>query len=186
MSKAELRKKLRGIRHSFSQSDSQSTSKEICNKIKELSWFVDAKTVALFVPIRDEIDLRYLFEEGNKRLVLPLVRSKQTLSFHLVDDLSSLKKGSYDILEPQPEVHPLVATEDIDLFLVPGLGFSKTGERIGYGGGYYDRILSQKREDAPSLGVGFDFQIVETGFSEEHDISLNGVLTEKRVLFIID
>jgi len=185
VSKAELRKKMLGLRRSIPLNDRQQYSQDICNKIKELDWFSLAKTVALFVPIRGEVDLTPLFDETTKQFVLPLVQDKERLSFHLVSDLSTLTKGSFDILEPDPKCHPIVAPEDIDLFLAPGLGFSKIGERIGYGGGYYDRILAKKREDAHSLGVGFDVQIVQPGFSEEYDIALDGVLTEKRMLFII-
>ena len=185
VSKAELRKKMLGLRRSIPLNDRQRYSRDICNKIRGLDWFSLAKTVALFVPIRGEVDLTPLFDETTKQLVLPLVQDKERLSFHLVSDLSTLTKGSFNILEPDPERHPIVAPEDIDLFLAPGLGFSKTGERIGYGGGYYDRILAKKREDAHSLGVGFDVQIVQPGFSEEYDITLDGVLTEKRMLFII-
>ena len=174
------------VRHSLSSDDAQKKSQNICSKINELPWFTEAKTVALFVPIRGEIDLQILFQNSDKQLLLPLVQNRTTLSFHRVKELSSLQKGSFNILEPQPTQHPIVPIEDIDLFLVPGLAFSKTGERVGYGGGYYDRILSQKKEGAHSLGVGFDCQIVQPGFSEKHDISLDAVLTEKRMLFIIN
>ncbi|MCK5808914.1 5-formyltetrahydrofolate cyclo-ligase [bacterium] len=173
------------LRNSLSESDKKQNSQEICNKIESLDWFSDAKTVALFVPIRGEVDLTILFKKSEKRLVLPLVKNKTELSFHSVETVESLTKGSYGILEPNPEIHQEVNPDEIDLFLVPGLGFSKIGERIGYGGGYYDRILAKKQTDAHSLGVGFDIQIVQPGFSEEYDVALDGILTEKRMLFII-
>ena len=103
------------------------------------------------------------------------------LRFH-VSTPSALTPGSHRILEPSPEA-PEAQLGDIELFIVPGLGFTPFGDRLGYGGGYYDRTLAAARAARPdrpmqAVGVGFSVQLQETLPVEAHDFRLQGILTE--------
>ncbi len=185
MGKADIRSVMLARRRGMSVDGRAIKSKEIVNKISALEWFSSARIVAAFVPIRGEVDLRELIPTDGKTIVLPLVQGSGQLSFHAVNNLSELHRGSFGIQEPDPKIHQEVAPEDIDLILVPGLAFSRRGERLGYGGGFYDRILSHIDTRTKTLGIAFDFQITDPGFSEQHDVPVNGVLTERRILFVI-
>jgi 5-formyltetrahydrofolate cyclo-ligase len=156
----------------------EQTSAEICTRIQGLDAFVRAETVGIYLAlpgevILDEIVLRC--REWGKRVCVPVFDEAAQLcvmaEWHSNVDLVS---GKWDVLEP-PE-HRLVADEAIDLMLVPGVAFDKSGERLGRGGGYYDRMLV--RSKAYHLGVAFDFQLVEALSPEPHDIAMDLVVTE--------
>ncbi len=86
-------------------------------------------------------------------------------------------------MEPADEL-PAIDISSIDLFMVPGVAFSEKGERIGYGGGYYDATLQQRRANSFALGVAFDMQIVPSGFADSHDKYVDGIITESQTLLI--
>jgi 5-formyltetrahydrofolate cyclo-ligase len=95
---------------------------------------------------------------------------------------ADLTPGAWGILEPRADAAP-VALADIDLFLVPGVGFTRSGARLGYGRAFYDRALAQARRDrkappAPAVGVGFTVQVVPSLPVAPHDVRLDGLVTE--------
>lgn len=95
---------------------------------------------------------------------------------------SDLEKGVLGLLEPKKECKRLLNPEDIDLIVVPGIAFDILKNRIGYGAGYYDRFLKTTREDCLKVGVAFELQILDKINTQEHDVPLNAIITEKRVI----
>jgi 5-formyltetrahydrofolate cyclo-ligase len=89
--------------------------------------------------------------------------------------------GAYNILEPRQECVNEVSPESIDLMIVPGVAFDCQGNRIGHGMGYYDRLL-QKKMRAHYFGLAFELQIVESIPSEKHDIKVEKIVTEERII----
>ena len=87
-------------------------------------------------------------------------------------------------MEPKKKFFRPVSPEDIDLVIVPGIAFDRSGERIGYGMGFYDRFLKKIRKDTSSIGLAYEFQIVDDIPSEETDVKVNKIITEKRVIKI--
>ncbi len=171
-------------RKSLSATDIFKKSLKIVSKIKELAFYKSSKVLALYFPFKNEVDLLELLNDDEKIFCFPKVRNdSKVLDFFVVKDVKDLKKGAFGILEPLENAKK-VAIADIELFLVPGVGFSKTGERIGYGGGFYDSTLKQKSQSAIALGVAFDCQIVEPGFSEDFDIFMDGIVTETETKMI--
>ncbi len=122
--------------------------------------------------------------EGGKALALPRLRTDRSgLDLHVVSDIDDLEVGLWGIREPRGGD----AVEDfslIDLILVPGVAFSPRGDRLGYGGGFYDRLLVNKRSDAASVAAAFSFQIVEKIPIEENDIPVDGIVTETEEYFL--
>lgn len=92
-----------------------------------------------------------------------------------ISSLKNLKKDKYGILEPD-ELIPAVKKEDIDLIILPGVAFDKSGGRLGYGGGYYDKYLNSCPQDICKVALCYDFQIVENVPVEEHDVKANDVI----------
>lgn len=113
---------------------------------------------------------------GRGQLILPRVNGK-TLSLYQVDCPSEqLEKNSWGIYEPIPSLCPPVSLETVDFIIAPALAFDEVGTRLGYGGGFYDRLLSSVFQTVPTVGVGFTEQSSHQRLpSFTHDISLSAI-----------
>jgi 5-formyltetrahydrofolate cyclo-ligase len=151
-----------------------------------------ARTVAGFVSTRSEIDTEPLLDLLRRRgidVVLPRVSTgliPPRLRFHRADKRSELVFGIFGLLEPRQDA-PEVAAHDIDLFVVPGLAFDRSGIRVGYGGGYYDELAAYVRAHpdathARFVGFAFDFQLLDACPTGEWDVPLDSVVTDERVV----
>jgi 5-formyltetrahydrofolate cyclo-ligase len=133
------------------------------------------RVVALFAPMPGEVDLLALVGDTNRVWAFPKVTGGR-LTFHQVRNLDKdLQRGAYGIAEPSKRL-PLVFTDEIDLFLCPGLGFDTRGGRIGRGKGFYDKALAEARKGAIRLGICFGYQLVNEVAMESHDIRMDGVI----------
>lgn len=158
--------------------DHSTDSQAICTALQH--WFVGhprTRTIAVFSPLPGEVNLsEFIHRHPEIRWCYPRVDG-DFLTFHVVaSPLTDLKPGSFDILEPSTNI-PEISPAEIDAFFCPGLAFSHSGERLGRGKGFYDRILSQARPDALKIGVCFPEQLVSQTFSESHDIQMDTVIS---------
>ena len=180
MTKAQLRRELKRKRAALSPEERRQCSLRICALVEASPVFRQARTVFLFASFGTEVDTFPLLGRAllsGKRVALPrTLLSEKRLVFHRIFTLGELVPGAYGIPEPPPE-NPVVPCEEADLVLVPGLAFDREGFRLGYGGGFYDRILRKIR--APRVGLAFSFQLIERVPREEHDLPVDGVVTEK-------
>ncbi|HOW50502.1 MAG TPA: 5-formyltetrahydrofolate cyclo-ligase [bacterium] len=182
MEKEVLRKDIRAKRRLLSDAEVSERSRRIIEHIVTSHLFGSATKVALYHPFRNEADLRGMLNDRRKEFYFPRVTAgTRVLDFHRVGSVDELIDGYQGIREPAATAQrcPVAA---IDLFLVPGVAFSRAGERIGYGGGYYDATLRERRPGAPAIGVGFDLQIVPEGFSDEYDTAIDGFVTESGMM----
>lgn len=133
--------------------------------------------MAIFAALPGEPDLLPLVEHHpERRWVLPRVDG-DFLTFHPVTDPENeLISGAFGIREPRPD-STIIPIHEIDAFLCPGLAFDSSGNRLGRGRGFYDRMLEQARPDAHKLGVCFPFQVVADTFPEPHDIRMDALIT---------
>lgn len=124
-----------------------------------------------------EVNLTDLLRD-RKRFLFPLTHDDRTLTWHLASSLTDLRPGRMGILEPDPGQSPAMDPAEMDVVLVPGLGFTTTGWRLGHGGGYYDRFLAGIRPGAETVAACFSCQLVETAEMpvEPHDIPIGRVL----------
>ncbi len=152
---------------------------KIVAKLAKFELFQKAKNIMFYIPIHGEVDLTSLFKQfPEKRFILPRVNEK-TLDLHYVKSLSNLVKGKFQLLEPK-KTSPKAKIYDVEIVLVPGIVFSHDGHRIGYGKGFYDRLL--KKLTCPKVGIAYDFQIIENMAAEEHDVPMDTIITEKMVV----
>lgn len=100
----------------------------------------------------------------------------------ICDRERDLVAGRFGIFEPDPETCPLVPIEALDVIIVPALGYTPTGERLGKGGGYYDRLLGFPERRGRAIGVCFDCQITDSLPTEPHDQRVDLVVTESRMM----
>ena len=151
-------------------------SSRICQRVMDLPAFKEANAAALYSPIRNEVDTESIFHAAKalgKRLLYPRV-SQASLTFCEVSHLSELELGAWGILEPQEFNEVSIAMAD--LIIVPGVAFDRSGRRLGYGKGYYDRALQDF--SGYKLGLAFACQIVEALPENSGDVPLDLVMTE--------
>ena len=128
----------------------------------------------------DVIKDRLLF--GNKKIFIPKVLDKNTLSFNKYSNEESLVENEFKILESLSQ--EFLVGEKFDLIILPLIGIDKNGSRLGYGGGYYDRALQDIRnlDKRPTIiGLGYEFQILNEEFGESHDIKFDIAFTEQKL-----
>lgn len=155
----------------------------IIKKLVRLTAIKEAGTILFYLPVRGEVDLKPFFNKlsSKKKFILPRVKDETTLHLYNIDKLEDVEKGSFKILEPRLHLKRAKISE-VDAVLVPGIVFAVNGHRIGYGKGFYDRLL--KKIKGPKIGIAYDFQIVENIPAEQHDTPMDMIITEKRVMRI--
>ena len=140
--------------------------------IKELDCYKNARTVMLYMPIKGEADVTGLL--GDKKVFLTPVTEGEDIYAVLFGET---EKGAFGVPEPKDKT-PFDKTK-IDLVLVPGVAFDKTGNRTGYGKGYYDRFLKDMK--AFKIGVCHSFQLTDELIVEEHDVKMDMIVTESGI-----
>lgn len=185
--KAALRARLRAQREAVTAEAAALASEELAGQMVMLPEYRAASTVALFCAFRGELDPLAIVarpESEGKRFCLPQShRAEKRLSFHAISTppgstsesvQAALAPGAYGILEPSgPEV-PLA---DLDFVVVPALGFDRAGHRLGWGAGYYDRVLAGLPGSTVTAVIGFDFQLLDELPAEPHDHPVRRIVT---------
>ncbi|HJV65544.1 MAG TPA: 5-formyltetrahydrofolate cyclo-ligase [Geomonas sp.] len=147
----------------------------------ELPEFQQARTVALYAPVHGEVDTAFLAAEAlgaGKTVLYPAVTGDD-LEFRRARSLAELVPGRFRI--PEPAGEPCRIAE-ADIIVVPGVAFDCCGRRIGYGKGYYDRSLHLLEGSGKLVGFCYDFQLVEEIAGEPHDVTMDLIVTELRVV----
>lgn len=184
--KKELRRYYTAELNKLTAEEVDVKSKLIYGQALTLPTLQDVRTVAAYASFGHEVDttglLTSLYQRGF-RVVLPVVnRSARTMEFKTMETLSSLRSGSFGIREPVQGRH--CSPPEIDLFFVPGLAFDHHGLRLGRGAGYYDRYLANARTGALKIGLAYQRQISPGLPAEPHDISMDLVITEERIIAV--
>jgi 5-formyltetrahydrofolate cyclo-ligase len=155
--RAEMMKRIRQM----TAEDRESSSDEICERVLEMAEWAQAQTAVLFIPLPSE------------PVITPLKL-----------DCDARKVSCTNIPQsPKPETE-LHLPENIDLVLVPGMAFSSNRQRLGRGGGFFDRLLGGRAANAFKLGICFSFQVVDTMPSESHDVIMDAVVTESATISV--
>lgn len=172
------------------QPDADAASRAIFAKIASLPNYASAQTLMLYLDIRSEVRTRWFVPTAwrdNKRVVVPYCEAGEIELFRL-DNLDELSPGSMGVLEPMADlrgcVERKVTPSELDLIVVPGLAFDRRGGRLGYGKGYYDKLLHQTRNDALKAAVCFECQLVPTVPVLAHDMRMDMIVTEKTIYWI--
>ncbi len=190
--KAEFRGLHAKKRNEWTNEQRQQWSSAACKHAIE--WLQERRieTIMAYIAFRSELDLTELIEWGwkaGKDILVPrCVESDRSMTLHPLRSWDELMRGAYGIMEPNP-----AATLPIDdgfvpeVVFVPGLAFDRSGGRIGYGGGYYDRFGDSIRaggKKALWVGVGYEAQLAEDIPLEAHDLRMDYRLSEHRLLAV--
>lgn len=185
--KKDFRKKMLQARYELTEKQVIEKSRAITKTLINSDLFKKQSTVMLYMDFRNEVKTDRLIEFILKehRLVLPKVNMKtMTMTLHWIKDISQLIRSDYGILEPTDEHQ--VEPHEIDLILAPGVAFDIQGYRLGYGGGFYDRLLEKKNRCTMVIALAFDCQVTESVPKEDHDFQMDGIITESKVMIFND
>ena len=173
--KSALRKHLLEKRDATSAELRDIVSEKIHENLKKNSSFINAQNIACYFPIGSEVNTHNIMldtlEQG-KNLLLPKIID-DNIEFYIVSNLEKLEKGRFEIMEPKDSCEK---AKKIDCMLIPTVGVSKLGVRLGYGHGYYDRFLSST--DTMKISLTYSKQIVKSIPSDSHDIKIDWIVTE--------
>lgn len=144
--------------------------------------FGAASSLALYSPILNEVFTEEIFRQARqeKRLIAyPRVKGS-TLEFIEVESPQDLRPGAFGVMEPEGACQILV--EGLDMVVVPGVAFDRSGFRLGYGKGFYDRALHDAGPGTLRIGLCFELQLVDFLPAERHDVAMDMIITEERIL----
>lgn len=179
MDKKELRRSLLKARQSIAPEIWQAKSSQLCDCLRSSFLFAQTQTILAYFSIRQEPDLSALFT-AQKKWGFPRCVEK-SLVWHTWQPQASLplRTGLYGIPEPHAD-SPMLEPDQVDLLLVPAIACDTRGYRLGYGGGFYDRLLTSPAwAKKPTIGIVFDFAYVPALPEDEWDRPLTAVCTEK-------
>lgn len=182
MDKRTIRNEMLKRRRALSCDERDVLSAAICESLLERAdvqaAMAERKTFAVYLSSADEIDLSLLIERlwaAGCDVAAPAWRNGTYVLVRYARD-TELVAGPKGIREPAAE-SAVIEVREPAVWIVPGLAFTEKGARLGYGGGWYDRFLSEAAPTAVSLGVAYPFQIMDNLPSESHDVSLSGIVT---------
>ena len=168
---------MREQRRALTSEERTAASEIICAKLAALNLH---SPIAVYLASPQEIDLslfiRKMLEDGVKVVAPRWDGETYELAVLKGLDEAHLRQGPMGILEPAEA--EIVSPKEVEAWLVPGLAFTRSGKRLGYGGGWYDRLLAEAPKDVVKLGIAHVFQVVDDLPSEPHDILLSGVVDD--------
>ncbi len=184
LDKRTIRKEALSRRDSIDFEVKQVKDKKIRERLLALPEFTAAHAVLLYASFRSEVSTFALIQwvlSQNKIAVLPKVVSGcRELALYKVRDLGELAAGYHGIPEPSLPDDRRMDLEAVGLLVVPGVAFDDRCNRLGYGGGYYDRLLSRKK--APAFALSYEEQIFSSVPSDTHDIKMDKIITDMRII----
>jgi 5-formyltetrahydrofolate cyclo-ligase len=178
--KKHLRKSCRELRTSLGEDYRHKASLVICKHLETWIFFQKFEVILVYLPMRAEVNLLPLLKNyPNKSWLVPRISENGSMRFHPYDP-ERLIRHKYGMLEPDPTL-PIIPANQVELVLTPGLAYDLHGWRLGYGGGFYDRFLSQQK-DCIRMGVTFHALLQADLPHNEYDIPMQYLVTEDGVI----
>ena len=185
--KATLRKQVLARREALPDDARRAAGLAIEKRVFALTKYQRAKCVMADMSFGMEMDMTAIVEAviwSGKQLILPRVdRATKMLSLHRVENMADLVAGVWGIREPRADL-PTVTIDTIDLILMPGVAFDIQGNRLGYGAGFYDKLLASTSTQPTRVAATFDCQLVDAVPTDAHDQRVHVLITESRTIEI--
>ncbi len=189
--KKSLRKELTQRRDSLSPDIRKVKDRAACERLTSMKEYRKAGTILLYASFRSEVDTENLIRQAladNRIVVLPRVdRSDETLRLFAIREWSDLAPGCWGILEPLEAADRAIDIKSVDIVIAPGVAFDEDCNRLGYGKGYYDKLLSDRKPFASGaprrplvIGLAYEEQIMLSIPCAPHDMKMDFVITDKR------
>lgn len=182
--KKVLRNKILSLRNALEIDNKIKMDESIYRSLFSLDIFNRAKNIFIYLSFGTEINTRTIIEkilQSKKNVYIPKVyKNNKSMKAIKLNSFNDLKENSMGILEPIEDEN-YIDKKDIDLIIVPGVVFDLEGNRIGYGGGYYDRYLEEIKDVVNKLVIAYEFQVIDYIESEDHDIKVDYIVTEEKI-----
>ena len=175
MDKTALRREIREKKRAMTAEEIRCRSEKLGELFLATQAYKEAKAIYGYLPYNQEVRTVPMLEralQDGKKVAVPKVYG-DTMRFIYLEDMSCVETGYAGI--PEPVADEPVAEDKTALVLMPGLAFTKEGDRMGYGGGFYDRFLAEE-PNHPTVALCYEFQILESLPTEEYDIPVDCVL----------
>jgi 5-formyltetrahydrofolate cyclo-ligase len=179
--KKEIRKQALAERDNIPPQRRMAMSREIEERLFGLPEFRSAQVVMFFASFRSEVDTETMIRRAlrsGKRVILPKVAGNELALYEIRDLDADVETGAWGIPEPRPLI--AAKLDEIDLMIMPGAAFDKRGNRLGYGAGFYDKLLPAFK--GTTVALAFEAQILSHVPAEPHDAPVKKIVTEKRVI----
>lgn len=182
MDKEQLRQIIRGKLKEQREELRQRKSLKIKKQLFSQPQFLQSDTIMFYIAKDGEVDTSGMIKDAlkmGKKVVVPLtlVKQKKIIPSQIKDCDKELEKGPYGIYQPKKRFMRKVLLKDIDLIIVPGLAFDRSGNRLGRGGGYFDRFLAKfKKRNVPMFGLAFKFQVLKQLANFPHDVPITKLI----------
>lgn len=183
MPKAMLRKAILARRSVLSPAEKSVADDAIQDAFLATAEYVSASSVALYCAVNNEVSTDRIMDNAlltGKALLLPAVEGDAML-FRRIISRHDLVAGRFGISQPSAGC-AVVDPEGICLIVVPGVSFDLAGQRIGYGKGYYDRVLHRLEGKGRLVALCYEFQLVASLAGEPHDVNMDRIITERRII----
>lgn len=180
-SKKEIRRSMKALRESLTEQERSAAADKLGQRLFQTECWKNAGSVYTYVSYNGEMDTYHIIRQAfleDKRVFVPKVEGDDMHFFEIYDIEKDLQPGAYGIMEPN------TLGEDISregLMIIPGLAFDRKKNRLGYGGGFYDRYLKRPNTHC-KVAIGFDFQIIERIPTDEYDIPVDYIVTPSHIL----
>lgn len=181
--KEQIRKQIIQIRNQMTSEEVAQKSSLIAQKVLKTPEYEEADNILLYADYRHEVMTREIFDDAvlrKKKVFFPKSNDDGTMDFYQVVSVKQLESGYKGIKEPMVDeryLYRFLRNEDT-LIIVPGVAFDTKGYRVGYGKGFYDRFLQDKRQ-VTAMGLCFSNQVIEEIPHDVHDIRMDKIITEE-------
>lgn len=185
--KKTLRDMMRAKRRNLSKAVRENLSEKITAKLSREPFFQTNETTLLYASLPEEVQLFDLmkFMLGMKRkIAIPYIPEKGKMLAAELTSMEDLTKDKFGILTVREDKRNIIMPETIGLIIAPGVAFTDKGDRLGMGGGYYDRFLRKNRPPAPRAALAFDFQVVDKVPTNDEDEKVDFIITETRSISV--
>jgi 5-formyltetrahydrofolate cyclo-ligase len=189
LDKKALRKEIISHRDSIPSEIRELKDREILKRLTGINAFQEARAILFYASFRSGVNteklIRQALEDGIITVLPRVVKSNDILKLYVIRNLADLAPGSWGILEPIAAEERELQAVDIDIVIAPGVAFDERCNRLGYGKGYYDKLLSARDSAAHKpliVGLAYEEQIVSSLPCNPHDIKMDIVITDKRII----
>ena len=184
MDKKLLRKEMRARRKALTEFERQNLSNEITKKFLATDIYKNSQVVMAYVSMAEEVQLQKIFDDAfnsKKILAVPLIVGAGEMQAVQVKSFDALEVGEFGILTVREDSRKFIDAEKINCVIVPGAAFDLNLNRLGLGGGFYDKFLP-RAVNAKKIALAYDFQILDAVPTEPHDFKVDMIITEKRII----
>ncbi len=184
--KNKLRKEILAIRDELNYNTVMDAEQKILEQLTRWDPYNSAEYVMVYADFRNEIRTHGIMQHllsNKKKLIVPLTQKENIDILPIqIQSLNDLTPGHFGLSEPNAKINQPFDSELLDLILIPGIVFDLSGNRIGFGKGYYDHFLSHLKNEIPYVALAYDFQVLDVIPHEKHDIQMDHILTPTRII----